>query len=515
MTGAFVLAVGAPPVSAAPLDGIDAYADAVRARFEVPGIAIAVVKDGRVVLERGYGVRTLGAPAPVDAHTLFAIASNTKAFTATALAMLVDEKKLAWDDRVVDRLPWFQMSDAYVTREMRVNDLLVHRSGLGLGAGDLLFWPATTYTTEEVVRRLRDVPIANPFRSRYAYDNVLYAVAGLTIEQVSGRSWGEFVRERIFKPVGMSESKVNCTELRDGDNVASGHAKFDFTELRTVPPMAWDNNSAAGGIYSNVHDMAKWIAVQLDGGRLPGEAGALFDPARQREMWSVSTPMPIADPPVPELAPAVPQFQGYGYGWVLSDYRGHKLVSHTGGWPGMVSRVTLLPELKLGVVVLTNQEVGAAFQALTLRVLDDYLGAPATDWIGAYAAALDKLNARADEGWAKHVAARDPRSRPSLALDRYAGTYRDPWYGDVAITREGKRLAMRFGKTAQLVGDLEHWQQDTFIVRWRDRSLNADAFVNFALDPDGRVSLVRMQAISSRTDFSFDFHDLRLTPVAP
>lgn len=504
-------AAGLPP-RLADLDDVVAR---VQREFEVPGVAIAIVQDGEVLLTRGYGVRELGKPERVDAHTLFAIASNTKAFTSALLAQLVDEGKVKWEDRVIDHLPWFAMSDAYVTREMTIRDLLVHRSGLGLGAGDLLFWPATTYSTEEVARRLRYVPLATSFRSAYAYDNILYAVAGLVIEKVTGQSWAANVRERLFKPAGMTEARPNCMELRAGDNVATGHAKFDFKDLRPVPNLAWDNNSAAGGIYANVTDLSRWMMAQLAGGKLPpGADGAerrLFKEARRDEMWAVVTPLPIRAPHA-ALAEAKPNFSGYGLGWGSQDYRGKRVVTHTGGWPGQVSRTTLVPELKLGVVVLTNQEVGAAFQALTYHVLDAFLGAAPKDWTAAYAEAVKKGQGDADEHWKKLLASRAADSKPSLPLARYAGTYRDAWYGDVVLREEAGKLVVQFSKTAQLLGDVEHWQHDSFIVRWRDRSLNADAFLTFALNPDGSVREARMEAISPLTDFSFDFHDLRLLP---
>ncbi len=501
----------------AALADFDAYVDAVRKQFDVPGIAVAIVKDGRIVMEFGSGVRKLGEPAKVDAHTQFAIASNTKAFTAASLAILADEKKLDMNDRVIDRLPWFQMSDPYVTREMRVRDLLAHRSGLSLGAGDLLYWPATTYTTQEVVQRLRYVPLTNSFRAEYAYDNILFAVAGLVIEQVSGKPWADFVRERIFTPLGMTESQTHApTSIGANDDIATGHAKFDFKDLKPVAPMSWNNNQAAGGIYSSVHDLSKWMTMQLDGGRYTDSAGKqqqLFSEKRQAEMWSLITPIHINEPSVPELKAAKPNFSGYGEGWFVSDYRGHKLVWHTGGWPGMVSRVTLVPDLKLGVVVLTNQESGAAFQAVTMRALDAFMEAPKTDWIAAYAASVKKAESGADDSMKQHEAARMKGAKPSLPLDGYAGTYRDPWYGDVKVAKEGGKLVMRFTKTAQLTGTLEPWQHDTFIAHWNDRSLNGDAFVNFALDPDGKVREMRMEPVSPLTDFSFDFQDLRLTPV--
>lgn len=491
----------------------DAQMERVRKQFDVPGIAVAIVKDGQIVLERGYGVRELGKPAPVQADTLFAIASNTKAFTAASLSILADEGKLSLDDRVIEHLPWFRMSNPYVTNEMRVRDLLAHRSGLSLGAGDLLYWPTTSYTTEEVVQRLAKVPLKGGFRDRYAYDNILYAVAQKVIEQVSGQSYAAFLQQRIFTPVGMADTRFNADHLQPGDTTAVGHAKYDFSKLRTVAPLTWSNNSGAGGVYSSAHDMALWMNVQLAGGTL-ADGTPLFSAKRQREMWSMITPINVPEPAVPELAAARPNFAGYGEGWSLSDYRGHRLVWHTGGWPGMVSRLTLVPEQKLGVVVLTNQEVGAAFNAVTLQVLDAFLQLPATDWTAAYAKAAEKADAEADTSWKHHEQARAKRSAPSLPLSGYTASYRDPWYGEVVIRQEGKRLRLQFAKTAQLVGTLEHWQHDSFIVRWDDRSLNADAFVNFALTPDGKVREMRMEAVSPLTDFSFDFQDLVLTPVA-
>ncbi|AIF47636.1 serine hydrolase [Dyella japonica] len=507
-------AVASPAQPALPgqLQDFTGYVDSVRKQFDVPGIAVAIVKDGKVVLEQGYGLREMGKAEPVDARTRFAIASNTKAFTAAALQMLAEEGKLNMDDRVIDHLPWFQMSDPYVTREMRIRDLLAHRSGLGLGAGDLLYWPPTAYSTKEVVQRLRDVPLATSFRSAYAYDNILFAVATLVIEQVSGQSYADFISQRIFKRVGMDESLIDMTQLKPGMDVATGHAKFNFTELKPVPAMAWSNNPGAGGIYASVHDMAKWMNVQLAGGTLP-DGKPLFSTDSQKQMWSMLTPMKISEPPVPELKATRPNFAGYGEGWFLSDYQGQRLVWHTGGWPGMVSRVTLVPELKLGVVVLTNQESGAAFNAVTYRVLDAYLGKDKTDWVAAYAAAVKKSEGNADDSWKKHEAARDKSGKPSLPLSGYAGTFRDPWYGDIVVSQQGGKLRMTFAKTAQLVGTMTPWQHDTFIVRWNDRSLNADAFVSYALDADGKIRDVRMQPVSPMTDFSFDFQDLRLSPA--
>jgi CubicO group peptidase (beta-lactamase class C family) len=500
--------------TAAPSD-LDAFVERARQSFEVPGIAVAIVKEGQVVVAKGYGVRKLGEPTPVDAYTLFGIASNTKAFTTATLATLVDEGKISWDDPVINYLPNFQMSDPYVTREMTVRDLLVHRSGLGLGAGDLMFWPHTNFTRDEILHNLRYVKLATSFRSHYAYDNVLYLVAGQIIPAVTGKSWNEYIEERIFKPLGMTHSNTSVADFRPGDNVATPHSKIEG-KVTPIPYNNLDNNAPAGAINSCVSDMIKWITVQLNGGLISKTAEGetrLFSARQNREMWSAHTIMPIVDPP-PPLAATRPNFLAYALGWWVQDYRGHKIVSHTGGLAGLVSRVTLVPDLHLGMVVLTNAEAGGAFNSITLYVLDHYLGAPTTDWIEAYLQAQKLIEERGAEAVKKHSAERNKDSKPSLPLEKYMGRYRDAWYGDVTLALEDNHLVMRFTHTPDLVGDLEHWQYDTFVSRWRDRSLAADAFVYFSLKPDGSIDQMKMVPVSPLTDFSYDFQDLLLTPVA-
>jgi CubicO group peptidase (beta-lactamase class C family) len=479
--------------------------------FEVPGIGLAIVKDDAVVVAKGYGVRKLGEPAPVDSKTLFGIASNTKAFTATALGLLVEEKKIEWDAPVVRYLPAFAMWDPYVTRELTVRDLLVHRSGLGLGAGDLLWWPPSTYDRKEIARRLRFIPPAASFRSAYAYDNVLYLVAGEVIEAVSGQSWEDFVSSRILAKVGMTGSNVRHSAATSTvGNVATTHAPIDG-KVKPIAPFDSDNTNPAGGINSSAEDMAKWMRVQLSGGRLP-DGSRLFSAATARQLTTIVTPTPFGDP-APELPAANKiNFAGYALGFDIRDYRGHKLVMHTGGLPGYVSRVLMAPDLNLGVVVLTNQESTVAFDSIAFHVLDHYLGAPPFDWVDAYQKIRARNLARAAANEGRAASSRNAASKPSLPVAKYAGTYRDQWYGDISIVLEGERLVMRFSHTPSLVGDLEHFQYDTFIVRWRDRELRADAYASFALRPDGSIDEVKMRAVSPSTDFSFDFQDLLLKP---
>ncbi len=527
-----VLAAQAAPQTSAPvavgstlpeqLSDFDSYVDSVRQEFDIPGISVAIVKDGKVVLEKGYGVRVKGSNGSPDqaanARTLFAIASNTKAFTAASLAVLADQGKLDMGDRVIDHLPWFRMSDPNITYEMRIRDLLAHHSGLSLGAGDLLYWPTTDYTTRQVVERLANVPINHGFRERYFYDNILFGVAELVVENVSGMSFQDFLKQNFFEPLGMDDTRFNYHFIKPTDSdVATGYAKYDFKDLKATEKLAWANNSGAGGIYSSVHDLSKWVIAQLAGGVYgkddKGNDKRLFSEKRHTEMWSVQTAIHPRKPPVPELAALKSNFAGYGEGWHLSEYQGQRLVSHTGGWPGFVSRVTMVPDENLGMIVLTNQEVGSAFQAVTYRILDAYLDAEKTDWIAAYAAYEKHNLQKADTSWEKHEKARNKHSKPSLPLADYAGTYKDPWYGNVDISKPGKQLVIQFAHTKQLLGDMSPWQHDSFIIRWRDRALNADAFATFTLDEDGNVSGLRIKPISPRTDFSFDFQDLRLKPV--
>ena len=489
---------------------LDAYVARAMRTFDVPGIALTIVKDGQVVVAKGYGVRKLGDPAPVDARTLFGIASNTKVMTATALGLLVEEGKLDWDAPVIRYLPWFQMWDPYVTRELTIRDLLVHRSGLGLGAGDLLWWPPSTYDRREIARRLRFIPPATGFRTAYAYDNVLYLIAGEVIEALGGQSWEDFVSARILKPTGMTTSNVRHSDATGGGNLAAPHASVNGT-VRRVKPFDSDNTNPAGGVNSNAEDMAKWLTVFLARGRL-ADGSRLFSEATWRQLTTIVTPMGTGDPP-PELAALRANFRGYALGLNAVDYRGQKVLMHTGGLPGYVSRVMMIPDAALGIAVLTNQESGEAFDSIAYRIADHYLGAPETDWIAAYRTVSERQRAAIADAERKSAAARDSSSKPSLPLASYAGTYTDAWYGDISIKEEAGKLVIRFTRTPSLVGDLEHWQHDSFIARWRDRELRADAYITFALNPDGTIDQAKMRAVSDTTDFSFDFHDLLLKPA--
>jgi CubicO group peptidase (beta-lactamase class C family) len=505
-------AVATSAAAAAPQAAFDLDADVNRVltTFDVPGIAIAIVKDGKVVAAKGYGVRKLGEPAPVTGRTLFEVASNSKAFTAAALAMLVDEGKLKWDDPVTKHLPGFQMYDAYVTGAMTVRDLLTHRSGLGLGAGDLMWWPTTTFTSDEIIDRLRYLKPATSFRNSYAYDNLLYIVAGKIIASKAGKPWGEAMRERILAPLGMDGTTTSVAEMLRSADYSAPHSKVGETTT-VVKPMPVENAIGAVGINTSAEDMARWMNMLLNGGKAP-DGKQLVSDKQLREMWTAQTPMKISEPK-PPLAATRPNFAAYGLGFQLRDYRGRKIALHGGALQGFYSRVLLVPEEKLGIAIFTNAENSGSMAALQWRLLDQYLNAPATDWIGIVSADEQARHKEELAKVGKASSARAAKSQPSLPLAAYEGEYQDPWYGLVTITREGKKQVMRFAKTPDLVGELEHFQHDSFIVRWRQRNFNADAYVSFALNPDGSIERVKMKPVSAETDFSYDFQDLNLTPV--
>lgn len=489
--------------------GLDNLILRVMKTFEVPGLSVAIVKDGQVLLSKGYGVRRLGESMPVDSRTLFGIASNSKFFTATALGILAEESKISWDAPVINYLPSFLLWDPYVTREITVRDLVCHRCGLGLGAGDLLWWPPSDYSRKEIFKRLRFIKPASSFRSTYAYNNLMFLVAGEVIEAASGLSWEDFITQRILEPLGMKDTSARISDLEKKDNVAATHAEVEGV-VRLVKPFLVDTINPAGGIISNADDMARWVMCHLNEGLIDG-GKRLFSERTARELGTMLVPRPTSPAP-PELTPLKASFSGYGHGIGLRDYRGWKVLQHTGGLPGYVSQVTMMPDLELGVVVLTNQEATEAFSAITYSILDFYLKAPAFDWVAGFQKFKERRQKEIKEMEKKAEATRDATSKPSLPLEKYAGVYSDDWYGDIEITWTGEKLRLRFTHTPSLVGDMIHWQHNTFVVRWDDRELRADAYITFNLNHEGSIEEAKMRPVSPATDFSFDFQDLLLKP---
>ena len=509
IAGGAAPAVGKGPLTSAEIDRV---VQRTMREFSVPGVAVGIVKNGRLIFSKGYGTRELGKQEPVDADTVFAIGSISKSFTTAALAMLVDEGRVHWDDRVIDSLPEFRMYDPYVTREFTIRDLLTHRSGLGTGAGDLLFVTPTDFTREDVLHTLRYLKPVSSFRSQFAYDNLLYVVAGELVRAASGQSWEDFVATRIMAPLAMNGCAPASDRLARRDNLAAPHVLVEGV-LKQIPPLEIPVVGPAGGIQCNVNGMARWVQAQLAAGAVPGSERRLFSAEQGAEMWSAQISLP-AGGRLSALTHS--HFSAYGLGWGLEDFNGFKRVSHNGGLPGMVTHVSLIPELDLGVIVLTNQQDGYALAAVTLPILDGYMGVARRDWATLLKQAQDKRLAMIRAADAAQAPA--PAAVTAVAsLDSYTGAYRDAWRGPATITLQGSAqapaLQLEFSHTKSLTGPLEPRGPDLFIARWSDRSLDADAYVKFSRDFDGKVKGFTMRAVSERTDFSFDFQDLDFNRV--
>lgn len=504
---------------AAPPPDIDEYVARALQAFDAPGFLLAIVENGKTVHAKGYGLRQLGSKARADEHTIFPIGSCTKAFVSAALAILVDEGKVAWDDAVADVLPGFRMHDPYATAHMTVRDLLAHNSGLSLGAGDLLWLGGTDYSRRGLMERLRHIEPARSFRDGYAYDNVLYVVAGLLVEHLSGMSWEAFTERRILAPLGMKDSTVPFDKALKVRNRAMLHARLRG-EMRGIGPnevlpdkstVAESPNAApAGSIQASAVDIAEWMKVQLARGALPN-GKRLFSEKQATEMWTPRTIRPPDRYP-PILDARKPNFDLYALGWSIEDYRGHKVVNHTGGVFGGAAWVLLIPEKNVGIAAMVNSEDGAARRAVVYHLADHYLGLSQEDWIGNYRKAVDQIQAAGLEALRKLPP--DPGSGPgpSLPLGQYAGRYEDAWYGTMTLRHDGKALQMQFDRTRAIHSTLEHVRHDTFRTRFADRNLE-DAYVTFALEPDGSVARVTLKPVSPLADFSFNYKDLLFTPA--
>jgi CubicO group peptidase (beta-lactamase class C family) len=508
------LAFAAQAAAAAPpsKSSIDEAVQRTLERFRSPGMSVSVVYDGKTWYSAGHGIREAGRSDRVDDETLFQIGSVSKAFTAATLALLADEGKLGWDDRVIDHLPEFRMYDPWVTREFTIRDLLTHRSGLPLGAGDLLIFPDGKTSRDEIVRALRHLKPASSFRSKFDYDNLLYIVAGEVVARVSGKSFDDFLEQRLLQPLGMSDCRATLERVPAGAATATPHMLVDG-ELATTTSRITATSAGAGGINCSARSMARWLAFMLNEGVTP-EGERLLSETNFAQLVGPVTLLP-APGYLAEYAGA--HLNAYALGWNVSTFYGEPILAHAGGVWGMTTFAMLFPRRGLAIFA-SNNLMSPAPRAIVNDIADRFLAddnpQACKDWI----ALIDEISAsRKAEGAAVVAAAeaaRDAGSRPSLPLERYAGAYRDPWYGDVRLVLEDDgQLWFRSLRNEPLQGPLEHFQFDTFIARWSDRRLHADAYVSFSLSPAGEVERIRMKAVSPTTDFSYDFHDLDLERV--
>lgn len=469
--------------------------------FNVPGMAIAIIKDDKVLLSKGYGLKTAGTEQKVDDHSLFAIASNSKAFTSAALAILVDEGKINWNDKVRTYLPYFELYSPYVSEEFTIRDLLSHRSGLATFSGDLI-WYGTTHSREEVIKRAKFLKPVYGFREAYGYSNIMFLAAGEIVSKVSGQSWDDFIRDRFFNPLGMSTSNTTIRDFKKDENIASPHNEVNGKNV-AIDYINWDNIGPAGSINSSVSELTQWLRLQLGKGTLSEKE--FWKEARTYEMWENVTSKPIGKWQRENMPSR--HFNGYGLGWELMEYGGYKVVSHGGGYDGMISKTVLVPELNLGFVILTNNNSSLA-SCLSFEILDEYCKVKTQkDWVGLFLGfkkedelAAKKANAEAD-------ITRAAKSVPSLSLEQFAGVYSSKMYGDVEVTLDqGGAMKLDFKPTALFKGTLTHWQFNTFRLKWDTQMMLPEGNVTFIINANGQPEEMRVEVENP----DFDFTELKL-----
>ncbi|MCL7980990.1 MAG: serine hydrolase [marine benthic group bacterium] len=460
LLAAGALSWSAPPASAQQVDWnrIDSTIETMLGEWTTPGVAVAVVKDDSVVFANGYGVRRLGEPDPVGPETRFAVASNTKAFTAALLAQQHAEEALAIDDRVKKHLPDFRMSDPWISDEIRINDLLTHRSGLPTFGGDHL-WIGQDLARETVVQRVRWLEPTGPFRASFQYQNLMYLVAGQVAAAVAGMDWDRLVTERILDPLGMTSTTTTLASLEGLDDVAAAHEHVGG-ELRVVEYDDVSGVAPAAALNSTALDMARWMRANLNGGELDGTR--ILSERAVREMQSIHYPLGVSPWAEANLGQ---RFSGYGYGWFISEYKGRKVVSHSGGLTGMISLQTLLPEEGIGVVVLTNYAPDAPTRAITYTILDALLGEPTRDWNSVYRGFVEAGKERSERAEAELETSRSRDLPPTVPLESFVGTYANQLSGSAEVRMENDRLV--FDYNPRHLGDLEHWEGNRFRVHWR------------------------------------------------
>lgn len=486
---------------------VDVLVEKTLETFNVPGIAVGIVHNGNVVLAKGYGLANIETGEKVNADTNFGIASNSKAFTTTAIALLIDEGKINWDDKVKKYIPEFKMYNDYVTEEFTIRDLVTHRSGLGLGAGDLMVWPdGHDFTPKDIIQNIQFLKPVSDFRSKYDYDNLLYIIAGVVIERVSGMSWTDFIQKKFLEPLEMNRTAPNWNTLKDKSNAIAPHVPIDG-KLKVIDRYTNPIFDAAAGIYSNVNDLTKWVQLQLNYGKTK-EGIQLVSEERMRELSKPQTLMPVTT-----KEPYHSLFRAYGLGFVVEDIAGKFQVSHTGGLEGIVTQIIMFPQLDLGIIVLTNQQEGAAFMAVSNTIKDFYLGLPERDWVKEYDELISQRRGDADkitsEVWER--VERNKKSKQPETKD-LIGTYQDNWFGEIRISNEKGRLRFTSKRSGQLKGEMFYYKDNTYAVKWDNAYLHADAFV-FVQTENGKITGLKMEPISPLTDFSYDFQDLDFVKV--
>lgn len=478
-----------------PEQKIERYVQQAIKDWNIPGCAIAIVKDGETVMSKGFGVADVRTGAPVTEHTLFAIASNTKAYTTAALATLVDDGRLDWDDKVVDHLPYFKMYDDYVTQQMTIADLVCHRSGLATFSGDLL-WYGTDYSREEVIKKASQLEPVMPFRTGYGYQNIMYMAAGEVIEEVTGMAWDDYVSEQFLRPLGMKETYSSVRQLKEAKDISAPHNDVKGENV-AIDWLNWDNIGPAGSLISSAHDATKWMKLQIGKGTLDGKT--YWSEERSNEMWTIHTPKPLSGFHRRNFPSK--HFSGYGLGWDLYDYEGRSVANHGGGYDGFISHTVLVPEEGLGAIILTNNITSFAY-AMQYVILDAYLAPDEDRDFGQvllnYKRMDDKEAAKREE---TILASRLKDAPASLPLSAYAGQYECTMYGGLTISENSDGLQFQFDRTPLFTGRIEHFHHNTFRLHWGKQSMLPTGMMNFILNADGTIREV--EVVCENPDFDF------------
>lgn len=483
LTAILAGALCAQTTSSGNVDGFDKYAEAARVQWNVPGMSIAIVQDGKVLLSKGYGVRELGKSETVDGETLFGVMSTTKAMTAVAMGILVDEGKVSWHDKVVKHLPDFRVADPYVTNELKVRDLLTHNAGLG--NADFLWAWTPELSADEIAKRMQYAPQAYSFRGGYTYQNVMYLVAGKVIEKASGMSWEKFMTERVFGPLGMKATFPNLTLSRGYQNRSKAHYEIE-KKVEVIPEMEADSIAAAGAVWSTSDDVAKWMNFNL--GNTNGKE--ILKPATLAEIMRPQIVIPTAQF-YPTTRLTKPHWTTYGLGWFQQDYRGAMVNMHTGSLDGRTAIVGLVPDKKFGIFIFGNIDHVELRHALMFKAFDLFVfGDNGRDWSTETKALYDELAAAGEKRVEAVKGLRVKNTQPSLPLDAYAGKYSDPFYGSMDVTMADGKLVLKVN--SDLTASLDHWQYDTFRALWSKRWWGQD-FIAFQLNPiTGKVDSVTL-----------------------
>jgi len=437
---------------------IEAYIEKARQDWGVPGMSVAIVKDGQIISNRGYGVREIGKNIKVDEKTLFAIASNTKAFVSSAIGVLQQEGKLNLNDKVQKYIPGFQVYDSYASSEATIADLLCHRIGLGTYSGDVI-WYKSDFNAAEVVEKIRYVPQKYSFRAGYGYSNLMFITAGEVIREVAGMPWEDYVKAIFFNPLGMDGTITSTRELSRMGNFAIPHKPVGDQNL-PIDWVNWDNMGAAGGIISSSNDMAKWLIFQLNNGIWQNDT--ILDPAVQNMLWTPHNNYTVSLN-AKNRNPGT-NYAGYGLGWGVSDYYGNRMITHGGGYDGMYSQVAMLPEQNLGIVILTNTMKGIA-TPLRYYIINQFINKESKDFSQE---ALDNLPEKSavEKEIEAQKRARVYNTQPTLDHGKYAGTYNTSMHGPIHIVYDGDDLFLNFERAPGLTARLDHWHYDTWEIKW-------------------------------------------------